>query len=33
MPMLTRFYSLLESAENEFTVKGDGGEGLNGCKT
>lgn len=31
--MLTRFYRLLESAENEYIVKGVGGRGLNGCKT
>lgn len=31
--MLTSFYRLLESAENEFIVKGDGGKGLNGCKS
>lgn len=31
--MLTRFYRLLERAENELIVKGVGGKGLNGCKT
>lgn len=31
--MLTSFYRLLGSAENEFVVKGDGSKGLNGYKS